>query len=114
MPEAFSENGYRVSAVPGVERAVAQFGLVLEPHGAVGWAGLMKYFEGFPEEAGVLAVSLETAHPAKFPEEIRACIGLDPDPPPSLAGLDQREESYRTIPADYDAFRRILSNQFKQ
>ena len=95
-----------------IKEAHNRFGLLLEPHGAVGWAGLMRYFEEHPQEADVLTVSLETAHPAKFPEEVRACTGVDPPPPPSLVGIDLREESYTTLPADYDAFRDMLLKDF--
>ena len=95
-----------------IKEAHNRFGLLLEPHGAVGWAGLMRYFEEHPQEADALTVSLETAHPAKFPEEVRACTGVDPPPPPSLVGIDLREESYTTLPADYDAFRDMLLKDF--
>ncbi|MCK4658264.1 MAG: threonine synthase [Phycisphaerae bacterium] len=97
-----------------IKEAYAQFNLLLEPHGAVGWAGLTRFFTEHPEDADVLTVSLETAHPAKFPDEIRACVGVDPDPPPSLVGLDQRKECYTTIPADYDAFHEMLVGEFKR
>ncbi|MFH0983068.1 MAG: threonine synthase [Planctomycetota bacterium] len=90
-----------------------RFGLMLEPHGAVGWAGLMQYFQEHPADEEVLTVSLETAHPAKFPEEVHACLGVDPEPPPSLVGLDQRRESYTTMPTDYAAFRDRLLNEFQ-
>lgn len=96
-----------------IKDAYDQFGLVLEPHGAVGWAGLMQYFREHPDAVDVLTVSLETAHPAKFPEEIHSRIGIDPDMPPSLVGLDQREESYHSMAVDYDAFRKMLLKHFR-
>ena len=47
--------------------------LLLEPHGSVGWAGLLRYIRDHKEQltADPLCVSLETAHPAKFPDEIK-------------------------------------------
>lgn len=84
------------------------FALLLEPHGAVAWAGLTRYLREHPQDADVLTVSLETAHPAKFPEEIRACLGIDPAPPPSLVSLDEKKESYECLPADYAMFRERL------
>ncbi len=81
--------------------------LLLEPHGAVGWAGLRHYLEAEPWPGG-LCVSLETAHPAKFPEEIQAILGIDPPLPPSLEGLEGRPETYERMANDYDAFRRRL------
>jgi threonine synthase len=74
-----------------------QHGVLLEPHGAVGWAGLEAYLAAHPEHAGHVAVSLETAHPAKFPDEVRAITGVDPVPPPSLAGLEARREAYGSL-----------------
>ena len=89
-----------------------RFGVMLEPHGAVGWAGLEQFFEDHPESASRLAVSVETAHPAKFPEEIRAAIGVEPPLPPSLTGLERRTEQYERLPNDYAAFRAFLLKSF--
>ena len=65
--------------------------------------------EPAPEQ---LCVSLETAHPAKFPEEIRAILGFDPPLPPSLEGLEAREESFRAMANDYPAFREFLKKHY--
>ncbi len=59
-----------------------------------------------------LAVSVETAHPAKFPEEIQATIGIDPEVPPSLTGLESRPESYETITTAYEPFRDLLLQRY--
>lgn len=96
-----------------------RYGVILEPHGAVGWAGLERYWHERPTDREPLAdheplaVSIETAHPAKFPEEIRATIGVEPETPPSLAGLEQRPESYETIATDYEPFRDLLLGRFR-
>ena len=45
-----------------------------EPHGAVGWAG-RKHFTEIAEISHY--VFLETAHPAKFPEEINSLLGFE-------------------------------------
>lgn len=88
-----------------IKEVYERYGVLLEAHGAVGWAGLSKYLHDEPDAQQQRCVSIETAHPAKFPEEIRAILGIDPDAPPSLADLDQREEEYSQMPHDYDAFR---------
>ena len=89
-------------------------GVLLEPHGAVGWAGMQEYFKDVPADAlpSQLAVSLETAHPAKFPAEIKALLGIDPDLPQSLQGLDQKKESWETLKADYSLFKKYLLDKF--
>lgn len=85
--------------------------LLLEPHGAVAWAGLMRYLETTPRQ---LAVAIETAHPAKFPEEITKIINLTPEPPPALQGLERLNENYLEINNDYDQFKDILRQKFVQ
>jgi threonine synthase len=84
--------------------------LMLEPHGAVGWAGLWKYFEHHPEDnhPDQLCFSLETAHPAKFPEEIQRILGIEPDLPPSLQGIDDKEEFISVLDNDYLKFKEYL------
>ena len=89
-----------------------QHKLVLEPHGAVGWAGLQRCRAAHPELANTLCVAVETAHPAKFPEEVRAAIGVEPELPPSLRGLDGRPERLESLTTDYAKFREWLTGRF--
>lgn len=87
-------------------------GTILEPHGAVGWAGLTRFLDDRTNRADTLAVSVETAHPAKFPEEIRDAVGVFPESPSSLAGVEDRLETYETLAAAYEPFRDILLRRF--
>jgi threonine synthase len=88
-------------------------GTVLEPHGAVGWAGLQRYLTEVDADAAEgLCVSLETAHPAKFPEEIQKTIGIVPDTPPSLSEIESKPEQYDTMATDYDAFHALLLEHY--
>ena len=86
--------------------------LLLEPHGAVGWAGLQRYLDGHGDDDDALCVSLETAHPAKFPDEVMANAGVDPELPPSLVGLEDRPEDYPVMPVDYSAFADLLLRRY--
>jgi threonine synthase len=95
-----------------IRRAYEQHGVILEPHGAVGWAGLVRSIEEASVPEQMLCISLETAHPAKFPEEIEATIGISPETPPSLVGLDDRPEHYPVMRPDYDAFRDLLLERY--
>jgi threonine synthase len=83
---------------------------MLEPHGAVGWAGLVRYLATHPSEA--TAISLETAHPAKFPEEIQKLTGQEPDLPPSLQGIEDLPENYGEMAVDYDDFKAHLQKEY--
>ena len=85
---------------------------LLEPHGAVGWAGLRRFLAEPGAPPDPLAVSIETAHPAKFPEEIQALLGIDPVPPPSLVGLDSKPERYGHLSTEYVPFRDFLKERF--
>jgi threonine synthase len=96
-----------------IKRAYDRNGVILEPHGAVGWAGLERYLDEHAELAIRPAVSVETAHPAKFPEEIQAILNINPEIPPSLAGLEDRVESYGALTTAYEPFRDMLLDKFK-
>jgi len=76
----------------------------------VGWAGLMHYLKEYPADDSYdqLCFSLETAHPAKFPEEIRRILGFDPDLPYSLKGIDDLPERFEVINNDYSDFKSYL------
>ncbi len=92
------------------------YNVILEPHGSVGWAGMSHYIEANPElnDPKQVAVSLETAHPAKFPYEIQKILGFDPELPPSLTGLDYKEERYDQMDNNYNEFRELLKEYYKQ
>jgi len=84
--------------------------LMLEPHGAVGWAGLERYRKNTGYSG--IAVLVETAHPAKFPEEIGRLLGLSPEVPESLSEVETKMENVIPLPADYGQFRQFLSRRF--
>ena len=93
-----------------IKYAYEHYNLLLEPHGAVGWAGLQKFLKKYPliDTPDQLFVSLETAHPAKFPEEITKILGIDPGLPPSLEGLEDKDEKYSCIENNYTDFKDYL------
>ena len=95
-----------------IRAAWQEHATLLEPHGAVGWAGLRRFLAEPGAPADPLAVSIETAHPAKFPEEIQALLGIDPVLPPSLAGIESRPEQYGHLTTEYVPFRDLLKERF--
>ncbi len=93
-----------------IKMAYEKYQVILEPHGAVAWAGLQKYLQtGIKPE---LAISIETAHPAKFSDEITKLLGIEPELPLSLIGLDKREEHFLSINNDYSQFKKIIGDIF--
>ena len=87
--------------------------LLLEPHGSVGWAGLQRYISSHEGTADELCVSLETAHPAKFPEKIREILSFDPELPPSLEHVEKGEEEYGHLPNEYSEFKELLKTSYR-
>lgn len=90
-----------------IKAAWDQHQLLLEPHGAVGWRGFCDYLAAEPLN-GAPAVVLETAHPAKFPEEIEKVLGFTPEVPATLAALEQLPEDFDRMGVSYEDFRDYL------
>jgi len=80
--------------------------LLLEPHGAVGWRGLEVYLA--ENQTAGPCVSLETAHPAKFPDEIEELLPIVPEIPPSMRDIDSRKGEAISLSADYPALKAYL------
>ncbi|PKN46287.1 MAG: threonine synthase [Deltaproteobacteria bacterium HGW-Deltaproteobacteria-17] len=97
-----------------IRSAYQEHKLILEPHGAVAWAGLSRYLAMHEADLSRLCVSIETAHPAKFPEKIRELLGFDPELPPSLQNLDDREEFVSPLQNDYPAFKTLLQGKYSK
>lgn len=95
-----------------IREAYKNFGVILEPHGAVGFKGLSEYIKTGDINESQLTVTLETAHPAKFPEEIRSILKLDPELPASLKGLDEKEEFFISLDNSYDKFKSFLRENY--
>ena len=81
--------------------------LLLEPHGAVAWRGFQDWLET-ESLNGLSAVILETANPAKFPEEIERMTGWTPDIPPAMEVTNKLPEDFDRMGADYAKFREYL------
>jgi threonine synthase len=94
-----------------IKNVYDRYHVILEQHGAVGWAGLEAYLKTAPDKK--LAICLETAHPAKFPEEIQKLLGLAMLLPESMKDLDQREGSAVSIANNYDEFKSYLQKNLK-
>jgi len=95
-----------------IKTAYGKFKLILEPHGSVGWTCLNNYLSGNPVDSNQLMVTLETAHPAKFPDSIQQLLGFDPELPPSLQGLDDKEEKFDLLKNEYADFKKYLKDRY--
>ncbi|OYV09256.1 MAG: threonine synthase [Methanosaeta sp. NSP1] len=93
-----------------IKEAFSQHKVLLEPHGAVAWAGLMRYLQRCGDWRG--CISLETADPAKFPDEIVRATGINPPLPPAMARLDELEESFEKMDGEYASLKAFLRRFF--
>jgi threonine synthase len=87
-----------------------KFQLLLEPHGAVAWQGFLDW-QAAESPGDLPAVILETANPAKFPEEIKKMMSWEPDVPPTMAAALKLPEDFDRMGADFERFKEYLLQQ---
>jgi threonine synthase len=81
----------------------------IDPHGAIGWLAARAWRASHPCSA---TVTLETAHPAKFPDVMDAELGAGAvEVPERLAILANREKVAIQMSTDKDLFRNWLVSQ---
>ena len=85
----------------------SHYQLLLEPHGAVAWQGFLDWNAVEPLGHGP-AVIIETANPAKFPEEVEKVVGWPPDVPENMLAALKLPEDFDRMGADYARFRDYL------
>jgi threonine synthase len=72
-----------------IKEVYERSGIVIEPHGAVGWRTLDTYLRGKHDK---LAAIYETAEPGKFPDDIKKAIGIVPDFPAGIKAQTRLKE----------------------
>ena len=105
--DIFSTSVSDARTVAGIQDFWNKFQLLLEPHGAVAWQGFLDW-NAMEPLGDAPAVIVETANPAKFPEEVEKVVGWPPDVPPAMTAAIQLPEDFDRMGADYDAFKTYL------
>ena len=77
-----------------IQEVYERYGIMMEPHGAVGWRALDTFLGGSHDR---LAVIYETADPGKFPDEVKKAIDVIPDVPERIAEQAALSERIYTI-----------------
>jgi len=77
-----------------------RFGVVLDPHGAVGWKVLEDYLNG---DLNKISVIYETADPGKFPDDVNKAIGIIPNLPAGMKNQAELSERIYAIESSPDA-----------
>ncbi len=91
-----------------IKECYNDFGVILEPHGAVAWKGAEYYCDILNKEKDQLVVSLETAHPAKFRKEVESILGISLPIPDSLKGIETGKEEFAEMKNDYEKLRTYI------
>jgi threonine synthase len=100
--DTFTSSRCDDAEIPGIIRQVHRaYGYIVDPHTACAFKGL---------DPARPAVVLATASPAKFPETIRAAIGIEPRHP-SLEALKSRPLVRHKIVADAAAIRAFIETR---
>ncbi len=89
-----------------------KYGVLLEPHGAVAWSGLQEFLEKHPECNDKVCLAVETAHPAKFREEIKAILNIEPVLPESLRKAESLSEEFLSLENNYDLFHQFIIKNY--
>ncbi len=91
-----------------IAEAHRKYNLLLEPHGAIAWKGIKEYSSQNKFKGKPLYIAIETAHPAKFPEEMIRILKFSPDLPSSLTGLEQKTENFFSIENSYNSLKEFI------
>ncbi len=105
--DIFSTSVSDKHTVAGIQDFWNKYQLLLEPHGAVAWQGFLDWNAVEPL-GDAPAVIVETANPAKFPEEVEKVVGWPPDVPPAMTAAIQLPEDFDRMGSDYEAFKAYL------
>lgn len=76
-----------------------------DPHTAVGLTVARRQ----PQSQAPIVV-LSTAHPAKFPDAVKAACGIDPALPPFLSDLMSRQEKFSVLPSQLEMVQRHIED----
>lgn len=87
-----------------IRRVHSETGLLIDPHTATGWHAAETH-----RRPGETMVTVSTAHPAKFPEAVRAATGIEPALPDDLSDLMTRPERLWHIGSDMGELADLLA-----
>jgi len=85
----------------------AATGELLDPHTAVGVAAARKARSHMSKPY----ITLSTAHPAKFPDAVKAATGKEPALPEHMLGMFKKEEHFTQIKNDEDALKSLIEKR---
>jgi threonine synthase len=81
-------------------------GYIMDPHGAVGYLGLKKFINQYPDE--YQGIFLETAHPGKFKSVVDEVLGIKMELPDRLKKFLSGTKKAEVLENDFEGFRAYL------
>lgn len=88
-----------------IKQALAHHGELLCPHTAVGTHVAQHHLGATP------MITLATAHPAKFPDAVKAASGVSAPLPPRMADLYDRDERVTRVANDLAALQAVIKDR---
>ena len=101
---SFSDDETRLA----MKEVFNKYNYVIEPHGAVGYLTLKEYLKNNPGENQ--SIILETAHPAKFLDEVENVIGEPIKIPERLRICLEKKKNSIKLSKDFKEFKNFLIN----
>lgn len=88
-----------------IRQVLNQYGYLTDPHGAVAYAAIERYFASHP---GQRAIFLETAHPIKFYDVMEPITGRPVPMPEAVRKIMERPKKSTPIDSSYEALKAFL------
>ncbi len=103
--QGYSYSDHEIREIIG--RVYKKSGYLCDPHGATGYQAARTYLNEHPGHTGIF---LETAHPAKFKENVEPVIGQPVEIPKRLAAFANRKKESTIIKPAYQEFKTYLTS----
>ncbi len=88
-----------------IKEAFDKYNYLMDPHSATG-VHAAELFSNDHKQAAVICMA--TAHPAKFPDAVKAASGIHPELPEYLSDLFKRTERYDILENDIDVVKKYI------
>jgi threonine synthase len=95
------------AVLSSIKRAYDRYGVLFDPHGAVGFAAAERLLKGDLEGGHVVVVS--TGHPAKYSSLVARTAGVACPVPPRLEALAAQSEPTAVIEARLDVLQTVIA-----
>lgn len=92
--------------ISSIQDVFADYGYLLDPHGAVAYLGLQSFLSKHPGK--INGVFLETAHPAKFADDVEKIIEQKVPIPKRLQEMLSKEKQSILLSTEYEDLRSLL------